>query len=171
MPSIAVLCEEMAAQRRWVYDSSKDGTKTRIQVQEDLGYGVATGEQALQNELRNTVEEERERAAAKSYFIRTLLLQVLLGNLVQIYLQGSFFSFSFDVVSWQVKIKVLASMAFSSFVALLRSKATTSDLGGIGFAVLFAVVLFTAWTITRVAGTFNCKDHMWNISTGCVSRS
>jgi len=171
MPSVAALCEEMAAQRRWIFDSSKDAAESG-QVMASLRFrNLADGADALRYELRNQIEQENQENAAWSYFTALLLMKVFVSNVVSIYFQGSLFSISFNDAGHQAKIKVLLSMLFSFIIAGHRCMTASKHLGLLGLVIMFFVGLFAVWIGLRMYNTFTCEDHLWNATTGCVSRT
>merc|ERR1719502_1446601 len=135
MPSVAKLCEEMAAQRRWIFDDAGKDGEQRAKALGDigtlggLGAGWRDGDTALRQELFNQFEQERLDGATRAHFTILLLTKVILGNVLQLYFQGTFFSLSFESTGFVAKVKVLVSMALSFIIAVLRCKSTVSHLG------------------------------------------
>jgi len=167
MPSVAALCEEMAAQRRWVYDSTKDAAES-AQTLEEFKWGWADRGTAMHMEVRNQEQQEKQESASKSYFTLLLIHNVIISNCVQIYFQGTFFSLSFNDTGREAKAKVIISMTLSTVIAFFRCKSTAGHLGCFGFIIMFLVALFAAWMGLRMYHTFACEDHLWNLTTGCV---
>jgi len=168
MPSVGKLCEEMAAQRRWIFDASKDGAD-RAQALEDFKKGWKDGATVLRYEQFNQEAQEREEHASKSYFTLLLLMKVVIGCVAQIYFQGTFFSLSFESTGFQAKIKVLLSMALSTIMACVHCARAAGHLGGLGYVIMLFFLIFAAWTGFRMYHTFYCQSHMWNLTTGCVA--
>merc|ERR1740121_95813 len=90
MPSVAELCEEMAQQRRWIFDAKTDPEK-------DDGGGARAAEKAREREIfgrgdRSRVEEtklynhkelDRTDFASKVHFILLLVGKVFVGKSLQ----------------------------------------------------------------------------------------
>lgn len=167
MPSVERLCEEMADQRRWVFDSSKDA-KSRLELYNDFKAGWKDGEAALRAELMNQDQEDKLQHAAKFHFTCLLLLRVIIGNVIQIWLQGAFFSLSYTQIGHQACAKLIISVFFSTSIACLRCKLAAGHIGILAYVVALLVVLFAAFTGWRMYRTYACADHLWNLTTGCV---
>mmetsp|Transcript_21662 Transcript_21662/g.44426 ORF Transcript_21662/g.44426 Transcript_21662/m.44426 type:complete len:225 (-) Transcript_21662:6-680(-) len=170
MPSVALLCEEMASQRRWVFDASKDaqaGTKARA----DVVLGKLDRKALEAMELDNQEELESVNSASWSYFTVQFLIKVLIGNVLPLWLQASFFQLSFTQAGFEARCKIIAGIATSALLVLVRSmvgSGTISKLGCLGFIFAALDAIISAWAAAKVYYAFKCKDHIWNLSTGCV---
>jgi len=168
MPSVAMLSEEIASERKYKYDSDKDASKA-MEARAKVSYGNTTAREALEMELADEKEEERIAHASKWHFIVLMLVKVLLGNCMQLWLHSSFYALTFDISGKEAKIKVIISMIASATQALIRCKLIIPKLGGLGFLLSFIAVFVVAWSGAKVYYTYNCPSHLWNISSGCVT--
>lgn len=167
MPTVAMLSEEIASERKFKYDMDKDSTDA-MKARNEIAYGKTSVGQAQDLELVNFQEEERIAKAAKFYFISVMLVKVLIGYCMLLWLQSAFYAVTFDVTGKEAKIKIIISMCFSTITALVRCKIILPKLGAIG-AVLTAIALCAiAFSGAKVYYTYKCNSHLWNLSTGCV---
>jgi len=167
MPTVAMLSEEIASERKFKFDNEKDASDA-MKARGDAVYGKNTERQALDIELVNNQEEERVANAAKCHFIVVMLVKVLIGYCMQLWVQSSFYAVTFDFTGKEAKIKIICSMCFSTIQALVRCKILVPKLGGLG-AVLTAIALFAiAHSGAKVYYVYKCDSHLWNLTSGCV---
>lgn len=167
MPSVAMLCEAIADQRKWVFDGSKDaveGTKARWA----LAMGKMSQDTAESLELQNFQEKAKVDEAAHDHYVRLLLAKVFLGNVMSLCLQGSFLALTWERNGYETKVKVLLSMAFTAVTALVRCVKVTSRIGWPGLAISLVIAALIGWTALQVYHAARCPDHVWDPSTGCV---
>lgn len=96
-------------------------------------------------------------------------MKVFLGNLLQLWLQASFFALTFDNTGEQAKIKVLISMLISALQAVARVWHSIGRLGLVGCLNAILVVVALLWVGAKVYFAYICEDHLWNLTTGCVT--
>eukprot|EP00933_Yihiella_yeosuensis_P068838 TRINITY_DN7483_c0_g1_i1.p1 TRINITY_DN7483_c0_g1~~TRINITY_DN7483_c0_g1_i1.p1 ORF type:complete len:605 (+),score=82.35 TRINITY_DN7483_c0_g1_i1:141-1955(+) len=115
-------------------------------------------------------------------------------NVLQVWLQSSAFSLTFTQTSRVSKVKALASIAAglagatvkladscSYVVGLVRKNMMEEERPNICyyFGMFCCAVILCAplgfglgviiWTSAKIAYTFHCPTHLWNLSSGCVS--
>lgn len=111
----------------------------------------------------------------------TSISKVFLENVVQLWLQASFFALIFKRLHHVGKVKLLISMGLGLFsclaktlpmaVGLCRALASGSVRWQLGVAVLcgqMVAVFGVAWTIAKLYQSFHCESHIWNLTSGCV---
>lgn len=168
MPSVALICNEMATQRRYRLDENKDAGAA-AQAREDAVMGKLDAASAREAEMIKMEEVEKLDAEEKVYFFSLLFVKVFLGNLLQLWLQGSFFALTFTSTGTQAKVKVLVSMAISGLQAVARVWQSLGRLGLLGCFNALMVILALGWVGAKVYFAFKCEDHLWNLTTGCVT--
>lgn len=175
MPSVAGLCEEMALQKRWVFDTTKLSVTARAtQAREDYEFGKVTSRDLQQSELHAVQEEERVQEEEESHVALVLLSKVLVGNVMALWLQGSFVALtyqdSFNDMSLAT-VKLLISMVISAAQAALRCWRASCRLGVGGAWMSVMVMSFVFWSFLKVYYAKVCPYHLWNLTTGCVGGS
>lgn len=170
MPSVAMLCEEIAQQRRWMYDPARDASKS-TKAREDMTLGKISQRMMEELQVQDLEEEERVEAAGKFHYSLLLIVKVFIGNVLSLWLQASFMALTFSTSGHQVRAKVIASMVISSVQAFVRCSVVTMRLGLIGGGLSFLIMTFVVWTWAKVFFAYTCPDHVWNLSTGCVDLS
>merc|ERR1712032_2873 len=171
-PSIAALCEEMSEQRLNEYLTND--TENKVQARTKLLLGRLRTEDFQKMELVKHEETHRVHGKQQVHLSIQLGLKVLIGVILQLWLQASFFELTFNAAGLEAKQKVVAGMLISVvlvFVAALRLCGVASKLGCIGVALFVIGALVIAWTIAKVYFGVMCDDHLWNLSTGCVDLS
>merc|ERR1719213_545143 len=168
MPSVALICNEMATQRRYRLDENKDAGAA-AQAREDAVMGKLDAASAREAEMIKMEEVEKLDAEEKVYFFSLLFVKVFLGNLLQLLLQGSFFALTFTSTGTQAKVKVLVSMAISGLQAVARVWQSLGRLGLLGCFNALMVILALGWVGAKVYFAFKFEDHLWNLTTGCVT--
>mmetsp|Transcript_48246 Transcript_48246/g.121515 ORF Transcript_48246/g.121515 Transcript_48246/m.121515 type:complete len:416 (+) Transcript_48246:152-1399(+) len=171
MPSVAEICEEMAEQRRWVYDANEkhQGAQGAAKAREDFALGKATLRQIEEAELQDQEERERVDHAKQVYFIILLLGKTLVGNALQLWLQASFFELSFEGIGTQAQYKLLAGMAMTAVQVCVRCSDAMGKLGCLGVVFTAINLSVVAWAGAKIYFAYHCEGHIWNLSTGCVS--
>lgn len=167
MPSVAMLSEEIASERKYTFDRDKDATEA-MKAREDIGFGKTTQRQAMELELADHAEEKRVAQAANCHFVGLMVMKVLMGYCMQLFLQSSFYAVTFDSTGPEAKVKVVLSMLCSAIQALIRCKIILPKLGGIGLFLSFFALIIIGWSGAKVYYTYTCESHMWGFSTGCV---
>eukprot|EP00434_Breviolum_minutum_P043983 symbB.v1.2.039236.t1/scaffold6432.1/size18157/2 len=120
----------------------------------------------------------REQGAKEYRLVGLALTKILLENVVQLWLQTSFLSLSFEHLDTKAKIQSLASILVG--VMVTSSKLTELPLAFTRVHVpkeimacellLFTLgLLFLMWIIAKMIFIFRCDSHVWNLSTGCVT--
>jgi len=171
MPSVAEICEEMAEQRRWVFDAkeSNQGAIGTAKAREDYVLGKGTRLAVELAELQDQEEQERVDSAKQMYFILLLLGKTLIGNALQLWLQASFFELAFEDMETQARYKILAGMAMTALQVCARCSDALGKLGclGIGFTALNLSIVI--WGGAKVYYAYKCPSHVWNLTTSCVN--
>lgn len=170
LPSIACICEEMGVSKAHMYDPKKD-PRARSEAHENLLLGKIDFRAAEALELEDEEERKRVDTEQHAHFLIMLFTKVLVGNSMQLWLQGSFFQISFNVLGQTARIQLLCSMVFSSMSVLVRCKNMGAMLGRAGCPIVAVILGLLAWTFAKIYFAFTCEDHLWNLTTGCVSLS
>lgn len=171
-PSVTALCEAMSEQRRHVFLDNDAGEE--VQARRKLLLGRLRKEDFQKMELANHDEREEVQAREVVHLSIHLAFKVLIGVVLQLWLQASFFELSYDVAGAEAKYKVVAGMLIAIVLVLvtaLRFCDVASKLGCIGVALFTVCALVIAWSIAKVYFGVKCSDHLWNLSTGCVDLS
>lgn len=167
MPSVAMLCEEMASQKRWKFDPSKDASAA-TKGRERYTLGKMDLKELEMSEVQDLEEKERVDAAGKFHFTLLLFIKVFIGNVLSLWLQGSFLALTFDVTENEAKVKIIASMVISAVQATVRCIHASDQLGLFGCLSSGFIMFFVGWSFTKVYFAYSCKDHLWNLTSGCV---
>jgi hypothetical protein len=168
MPTVAMLSEEIGAERKFVLDRTKDSSEAHKARQRAL-WGQTDKQTALQMEMQDLAAEERVKQAANWHYTVLIVVKVLVGNCMQLWLHSSFYALTYDFTGKEAKVKVIISMVMSSIQALVRAFLCVKKLGAKG-APLAMLILFTVvWSGLKVYFTYKCDSHLWNLSTGCVT--
>merc|ERR1740130_122193 len=167
MPSVAMLNEEIAGERKYRMDTTKDSSEA-MKARYKVAYGETSGRSAFEMEMSNHQEEERVAKAANVHNITMMVVKVLIGNCMMLWLQSSFYAVTFDNTGPEAKIKICISMIASAVQAVLRCKLLIPKLGAIGAAMSGIAMLVVVCSGAKVYFTYNCDSHLWNLSSGCV---
>mmetsp|Transcript_3755 Transcript_3755/g.10894 ORF Transcript_3755/g.10894 Transcript_3755/m.10894 type:complete len:408 (-) Transcript_3755:131-1354(-) len=167
LPSVANFCEAMANQRRWVF-GQKDA-KTRTDGRKRLAFGKITKEEMNDMQLADSEEQARIRRSMHDHSIKMLVVHVLLGNILQLFVQSSFFMLTFEHNTPRARGQLIVSLAVSSTVALFRSGRLALRMGWSGIAPGLLCLGCVAWVVAKVVFAYKCEDHLWNLTSGCVS--
>ncbi|CAE7907691.1 unnamed protein product [Symbiodinium necroappetens] len=117
--------------------------------------------------------------------------RLVLENLLQLWLQSSYLSLSFDRMDDYARWQAMASIVVGLLVAggkgfqiaavFVLKLATgtgravrecdifTIIFGAVGVFMMLGGFGGLAWVLTKVIFIFRCDSHVWNLSTGCVS--
>ncbi|CAE7904011.1 unnamed protein product [Symbiodinium sp. KB8] len=121
--------------------------------------------------------------------------KLVLENLLQLWLQSSYLSLSFDRMDNDARWQAMASIGVGLLVAggkgiqisviLLTMmyeggrdacrdacedcQGLSLGMGIIGVFMILAGFGGLAWVLAKVVFIFRCESHVWNLSTGCVS--
>jgi len=197
MYSLEALLEEMGDQRKWQFDSSKANpsgtTKQAMLARENYVLGKTDWNSV---EMAQVISDEAAKGvegARMSHFLFIMLVRVLIGNAAQLWLQASFFELAFHL--WHEEVpgksdqveglttismimadlrqvtpqgKILFGMAMSALQVLLRSIQVSTKLGLISILVAMPNMLLLVWSVAKILNAYQCRDHVWNLSTGCV---
>jgi len=172
MPSVAHLCEEIALQRQYKLDlqghgGSKDVRKA-MEARFNSAFGKTTREMAAQLEIQDIREQEHIREVAAFEYVLMLIMTVFVGNVLQLWLQSSFFSLRFNEMGMKAKCKVLISMALSLSVALAHLKDGVQRGGTCGCMLSLFIFALLLLCCAKVYFVYHCPSHVWNLTTGCV---
>jgi len=167
MPSVAMLCEEMASQKMWQYDASKD-TSQATQARANFVHDKIDQATLAKSEINNFEEEDRVRAAGTLHYLLLLFVKVFIGNALSLWFQGSFLALTFELTAPEARIKVIISMCISTLQALVRCCTASDKLGLPGLVMSIFIMLFIGWSFVKVYHAYTCPDHVWNLTTGCV---
>jgi hypothetical protein len=173
MPSVAALCEEMSEQRRHIYDDQKDAKEEAL-ARTKLLLGRLRAEDFQKMELASNEERLKVQANHQLHLAVWLGAKVLIGVVLQMWLQATFFQLSFDIVGREAQYKVVAGMLISVvlvFATAGRFCDVASKLGCVGMLLFLICALIIVWTFAKVYFGVTCSDHLWNLSTGCVDLS
>jgi len=167
MPSVTLLCEEMADQRRYGFHQGKDA-RAAMQARYDSVFGKINKETAIDKELADKEQNDFVMSVGRRHYVRVLFARVFLGNVLSMWLQASFFALTFHHETHQGRIKLVFSMVVSAIQATLRCHSAVTRGGTAAALVTFLIFIFIAWTGIKVFMAFHCADHLWNLTTGCV---
>lgn len=170
MPSCAMLCEEMASQKMWKYDHTKDAVHA-TQARANYVHDKIDHVTLAKSELNNDEEQARVEAAGTIHFLLLLFVKVFLGNALSLWFQGSFLALTFEVTETEARIKVIISMIISALQAVVRCCIASGKLGLPGVVMSIFIMSFVVWSFVKVYHAYTCVDHLWNLTTGCVASS
>ena len=165
MPSVALLAEEMANQKRHLLDYS--------QATSDPG----TFGNKLDADAAVMFEDFNQRLAAhihfseSAHFMLLMLGKLLLGRCLQLSIQSSFLALAFHQEAAGAKNKVILGFCLNTTLLVHRTLHSMRMLGCVGLPLLLLIVVCVAWAGAKIALAFVCKDHLWNLTTGCVKLS
>lgn len=170
MPSVAHLCGELALQRRWVFDAKEDlgGARGAARARESVVFGKAPSEVLAKHELRDEEMRARVDTAGAAHAFATLVGKLLLGSVVQLWLQVSFFELAYNSLGAEARIKLAARIALSVLHLAARLKATPFRLGAPALALASLACALTGWAVLKVFYGFTCPSHVWEVPQGCV---
>lgn len=169
LPSVAALCEEMAIQKRYTFDHSKDAVEAMLaRVQQTLGEGMGHAEA---KEMGNEEQRIKVEQAAQRHYLLLLLVKVFVGNVVLLWLQASFYAITFEFFNDEARLKLVASMVISVVQAAARCASVMAKLPGPGTVVSAVIMFFVAFSLAKVYFAHQCPEHVWNLTTGCVDLS
>lgn len=167
--SVANLCRMMAAQKEYSFERSASKDEARLKAMNDRDKGKMESTIVESIEYWDQQEQSRVRKASFRYTIVLLVSKVFLGNVIQLWLQASFLALAFTELGSTARCKICISLVVSSFQALVRCHSVACAGGLVGTVITLVIVMFVVWTGLKVFFAFTCKDHIWNISGGCVS--
>eukprot|EP00747_Dinoflagellata_sp_TGD_P049457 gnl/TRDRNA2_/TRDRNA2_146203_c2_seq1.p1 gnl/TRDRNA2_/TRDRNA2_146203_c2~~gnl/TRDRNA2_/TRDRNA2_146203_c2_seq1.p1 ORF type:complete len:303 (-),score=41.97 gnl/TRDRNA2_/TRDRNA2_146203_c2_seq1:59-943(-) len=118
----------------------------------------------------------------------TVMTRLFFENMVQLWIQASFFSLSFGHMGFVAKLKNLASLGLGLFVCFLKVGQMLAEvvkrrkdlckvdewdcfsvcLGSVMFSMLGAMVVIPCWIVAKLYFAFICESHVWNLTSGCV---
>lgn len=167
MPSVALMCEEWARERRYIFATDRDA-RNATQAREDVVFGKLDRDTAVALEAFQQDVAAHERMAELFHFLALLIFKVFVGKCLQIWMRASFFALTFDSTCSQAKIKVAASCTLSALLALHRVSHSQENLGCVGFPVMLLIAGILAWAGAKVYFAYHCDSHLWNLTTGCI---
>jgi len=173
MPSVALLCEEMGRQRKWVFDEGRvnQGTFEALKARQDITLGKADYKLLAKLEIQNHEVSQRVETASKMYSMFILFGRVLIGNAAQLWLQASFFQLAFDGMAIESRVKLIIGMAISALTVIVRSRQAATSLGCIGVFFSMPNLILVLWSFAKIVMAYKCEDHVWNITSGCIDLS
>merc|ERR1719421_1455706 len=140
MPSVAVLCDEMALQRRYKYEHKESSSTLAHQ---DLALGILDKQAAMVREQVNVEEINEVDEAQTNYLITLLTVKVFLGNVAQLWIQTSFFALTFRSTHEEAKLKVVIGMAIGALRAMVNTCRVMQRAAGMrGLDFVMGVILF-----------------------------
>eukprot|EP00434_Breviolum_minutum_P020080 symbB.v1.2.017712.t1/scaffold1384.1/size122353/2 len=132
-------------------------------------------------------EQVLPQGQANERLLWVIMTRLIFENLLQMWMQVSFFSLTFDVTSGEARLKNVASMAISLLVAASKVPGLINELrDGDGWVNLGAGInwgTFMAWVMlimvifyaimlvyitARISFSYYCESHMWGLTTGCM---
>ena len=167
MPSVAMLAEEMANQKRHFADHS----------QADAREGAAPFGNKLDPDTAVMYEDFNRNLAAhihfseSAHFMLLMLGKLLLGRCLQLWIQSSFLALAFHREAAGAKDKVILGCCLGATLLLHRALHSMKVLGCMGLPLLLLILACVAWSGAKIAWAFFCPDHIWNLTTGCVQLS
>lgn len=167
LPSVAMLHEEIASERKYQYNPDGDTSKT-MEARDREAHGKALRGESVSTEMFSEQEEKRVASAARLHNMILLCIKVFVGNMLQLWMQTSFYGITFDVLGQQGKIKLYMSIIFSVAAGLVRVVLVGPKLGCLGCFLGIINLYVCGWAIAKMVFAHICSSHMWNITTGCV---
>eukprot|EP00931_Biecheleriopsis_adriatica_P117635 TRINITY_DN93135_c0_g1_i1.p1 TRINITY_DN93135_c0_g1~~TRINITY_DN93135_c0_g1_i1.p1 ORF type:complete len:417 (-),score=70.12 TRINITY_DN93135_c0_g1_i1:124-1374(-) len=167
LPSVAMLCEELASQKKWLFHprkSSADANQARL----DFIHDKIDTTKLAKSEVNDFEEQERVESAGRIYFAMAIFIKAFLGNALSLWFQGSFMALTFDMTTPEAKIKIIFSMVISAIQAAVRCCSASAKLGIPGFLISSFIMAFIVWSFVKVYHAYACPDHLWNLTSGCV---
>merc|ERR1719235_581869 len=105
----------------------------------------------------------------------------VMSNLVQLWLQSTFFVEAFHKLSDQGKARMVAGIGVSALAALAKLLPAVREVAvifrstgcrsmcGCPCCIIFGVALcIMAWTFARLYFAFTCEGEAWSFKSGCV---
>lgn len=159
-----------------------DSGEKRLDLAADVpGFGAVANWYEEQDHDWNKAAEDGGCLSERA--LLTSISKVFLENVVQLWLQASFFGLIFDRLHHVGKVKLLISMALGLISCLAKILPMAVGLlcalraGSIGWAQGMAILLgqmiaicCIAWTAMKLYKSFHCETHIWNLTTGCVPK-
>eukprot|EP00930_Biecheleria_cincta_P008636 TRINITY_DN110161_c0_g1_i1.p1 TRINITY_DN110161_c0_g1~~TRINITY_DN110161_c0_g1_i1.p1 ORF type:complete len:402 (-),score=52.75 TRINITY_DN110161_c0_g1_i1:181-1386(-) len=168
MPSVSMLCEEMASERQFAYDLTKIDTVGATEARRDIIHGKADDTDVWRAELFDSSEREKVVGAGSLHYWLLLFVKVCLGNVFSLWIQGSFLALTFETTEVEARVKLIVSMVISAVQAAVRCCAASSHLGLPGCVVSVCIMGIIAWSFVKVYHAYTCPGHLWNLTSGCV---
>ncbi|CAE6937705.1 PUB49 [Symbiodinium natans] len=167
MPSVAFLAEEMANQKRHLTDYSE--------ARSDEGAGSFGNkldpDAAVMFENFNRNLAAHIHFSESAHFMLLMLGKILLGRCLQLWIQSSFLALAFHQEAAGAKDKVILGCCLGAVLLLHRALHSMKMLGCMGLPLLVLIIACVTWAGAKIALAFVCKDHLWNLTTGCVKLS
>jgi len=170
MPGAAALLEEMGEQRQWDLHAraTPEGFRSSARKREQVAVGKFSIEALELYEDLNQKVRARMNVPRKVSFAIVSVLKLVIGSILQLWLQLSFFELSFPWLGRAASQKVLAGMAICVLQILARA-ILSIKIGCFGCFLAGGCVIFVAWAVAKVYYSFTCDDHVWGFLTGCVN--
>lgn len=169
MPSVALLCNEMARQKAWILDASQDAGDKGVGAHGELSRRRLSREQAEMLQFHDEAEREAVEEVQRLHHSCLLLFAVCFCNVPSIWLQSSFFALSFEGTGFEAKCKLLASIVLSLSIALARCRIAATKVPCMGVPLLLLLLGFVVWIAAKLYHAYTCEGHVWNVSSGCVA--
>ncbi|CAJ1429687.1 unnamed protein product [Effrenium voratum] len=156
MPSVALLAEEIANQRRYVVDY-KDHDAERARNKAHVLYGRLDSDTATAFEDFNQTLAAHVHLSESIHFLMLLLLKTFVGRCFQLWIQSSFLALAFHQESAGAKDKVIVACVLGALILLHRASHGMRNLGCTGLPVLLLIIAFVIWSGAKVAFAFICE--------------
>lgn len=170
IPSVALLCREMASQKRFALNTGADTLKA-MQARQNEMLGLVTAVSDTETQLYNQEVMEKAEREETSQLVQGLILKVLLGHAPMLWLQACFFQVAYDKLELEAKIKLLLSMVLSTIVSLTRCYTFSARASHTFLFVLLPTLFLILWAVVKVYAAISCESHVWNLTTGCADMS
>jgi len=168
VPSAAMLCQEIALQRRWVFDAKDEegGALESARVRESVVFGKLNRESLDEHELR----DRRSQADVENGLLENLRElwggRMLVGNMLQLWLQATFLQLAFGRLAYEARIKLILRIAVSGLHLFARATSTTFRFGCAGTFYVSLSLLMVAWAFAKAYFAFTCPSHVWDLASG-----
>eukprot|EP00438_Fugacium_kawagutii_P002058 Skav212339 [mRNA] locus=scaffold1488:121363:127226:+ [translate_table: standard] len=135
----------------------------------------------------NIFEQALNEREANERLVQVTLTRLVFENLLQLWIQTSFFSLTFNFTDWDARLKNAAGMIIGlavgaskvpALITQLRTSSSWVNLSNgfnwgtfIAWVLLFVVIIYAlvlVWISARLVGAFSCESHMWGLTTGCL---
>mmetsp|Transcript_68481 Transcript_68481/g.222903 ORF Transcript_68481/g.222903 Transcript_68481/m.222903 type:complete len:430 (-) Transcript_68481:222-1511(-) len=169
VPSVARLSQEIGLQRRYVFDAKESlgGALGSARIREGVLFGKLNRESI--HELRDAEQQERVDDALSLNLRSFLVGKVIIGNVLQMWMQVMFLQLAFDKLGGEARGKLVARIALSVTHVIFRTwfkmvKCDCCALALASFAVSVAV-----WACVKAYFVFTCPSHEWHLLAGCIA--
>eukprot|EP00927_Polykrikos_kofoidii_P068633 TRINITY_DN63982_c0_g1_i1.p1 TRINITY_DN63982_c0_g1~~TRINITY_DN63982_c0_g1_i1.p1 ORF type:complete len:421 (-),score=30.17 TRINITY_DN63982_c0_g1_i1:100-1362(-) len=181
MLSVSRFLKEISAQRKWVFEGERDARSANsgeaFAAEREQGqFLVQIGREDKSHLVKTSLHVEAHRINTEQnvYMVAMskLLLRTLFGCITQLWVQTAFLMHSFTLLDMEGRVKVSVSIALCTvdlMAGVGKMPGSRESIGCVGLLLCALSVFFAAWCVARVYHAFICPEHVWNLTSGCVS--